>query len=298
MKRRTVLGGVGLAIGASVSGCLNSGGNDDDQGGQTSASPPWLKRVTMDVDEKEQTGRLVVHISKKADISEISLYKPGGALQTTTVVGSDQRRVGLIQVSVSTMPVSFYGFEPGTYELSALQGGETTDRQPFDVVRELSVEDVSLAFESTDGKEWVSGFQSSLTNQGLYPFLLQRFGPVDGVPNPPSEGEAGGAVPTEEDRNVVVWWNAPKAFREDRGDAAGPLVTPKESGTPDDALVDELTKERTATLAFTTTQGTTTVPVTYQLEGDLVTTPNGYAMSDGQVLSVDTGATPTATGDE
>lgn len=292
MKRRTVLTSLGVLTGGSLAGCLDGGNNNDDDGNQ-SESPPWLNRIVLDVDEEEGKGRIVARIAKNADVSELSLYKPDGNLQTTAVVGNDQHRVGLAQVEVSTMPVSFYGLDPGTYEISAVQGDQETERQPFDVVREFAAESISLATESSDGNEWVSGFESSVTNEGLYPFILDNFGPVDGVPNPPAEGEPGSAVPAVEGASEVVWWNSPKPFREDRGDAAGPLVVPEEDGASESAITDELTQERTATLAYVTTEATHELSVAYQLGGDLVTTPNGYAMSEGEIVSSDVESTPT-----
>jgi hypothetical protein len=289
MKRRSVLGGLSALAGTSLAGCL--GGNGENSG-ETSASPPWFRKVTMDVGEEGNQGRVVIHVSKKADLTEMSLYKPDGSLQTTAVVGSDQRRVGLAQVAVSTRPVSFTGLQPGTYKVEAKVGGEKTDKVPFDLVREFVLENLSLAYGSSSGSDWVSGFQATVSNDGLYPFILDSFGPVDGVVNPPAEGEPGDAEPVAEDGDTVLWWEQAKEFVEQRREGPGPLVKPKSKGTPADG---ELSGEFTATLKFVTTKDTHEIPVTYRLDGDLVTTENGYAMSSGEIVSID-GTTPTGTG--
>jgi hypothetical protein len=289
MKRRSVLGGLGALAGTALAGCLKGDGEDGDH---TSASPPWFRRVSMDVNEDQSQGRVVIHISQDADVTELKMWKPGGSLQTSAVVGDSQRKVGLAQISVSTRPVSFTGLQPGTYELSALAGGEKTTKIPFDLVREFGVDDVTLAAESADGTEYVSGFEASVRNDGLYPFILQKFGPVDGVPNPPEDGEPGFASPNTEDEESVVWWEQAKPFLETRREGPGPLVRPESEGEPS---ADELAGEYTATLQFATTENTHEVPVTYRLDGDVVSTEEGYAMSSGEVLSVD-GSTPTDTG--
>lgn len=288
MKRRSVLGGLGALAGTSLAGCLGGNGTD----GKTSDKPPWFRKVTMDVGDDENQGRVVIHVSRKADVSELSLYKPDGSLQTTAVVGSDQRRAGLAQVSVSTRPVSFTGLQPGTYQVEALVGGEKSEKIPFDLVREFVMQNVSLAFSSSGGTQWVSGFKATVTNSGLYPFILRKFGPVDGVVNPPEDGEPGFATPVTEDADPVVWWQQMKQFTELRRQSPGPLVKPKSAGTPSEG---ELAGEYTTTLQFVTTQDTYEIPVTYRLDGDVVTTEDGYAMSSGQIVSID-GGSPTATG--
>lgn len=246
----------------------------------------------MDVGDDKNQGRVVIHVSKKADLTELSLYKPDGSLQTTAVVGNDQRRVGLAQVSVSTRPVSFTGLQPGEYKVEALVGGQKSEKVPFDLVREFAMESVSLAYDSSNGSQWVSGFKTTVRNGGLYPFILRKFGPVDGVVNPPEDGEPGFATATEEDVDPVVWWEQVKNFVELRRESPGPLIKPKEEGTP---AADELAGEYTATLQFVTTETTHEVPVTYRLDGDVVTTEDGYAMSSGEIVSIDA-ATPTGTG--
>jgi hypothetical protein len=288
MKRRSVLGGLGTLAGTALAGCLDGNGNSN----QTSDRPPWFRKVTMDVGADRNQGRVVINISQKAEVSELSLYKPSGSLQTTAVVGSDQRRVGLAVVSVSTRPVSFTGLQPGIYQVEALVGGQKSEKVPFDLVRDFVMDNVSLAYDSSNGSQWVSGFKTTVRNSGLYPFILQKFGPVDGVVNPPEEGDTGFAEPTEEDTDSVVWWQSSKDFVELRRDSPGALVKPKGEGTP---APEELGGEYTATLQFGTTKNTHEIPVTYRLDGDVVTTDDGYAMSSGEIVSID-GASPTATG--
>jgi len=286
MKRRTVLGGAASLAGASLAGCLN--GSDDDEDGRAD----WLTGMRMQVKDDGRTGSVVALLSDGARVSEVSLYKPGGSLQTTVIVNGDQRRVRLAQVSVSTMPVDFYGLEPGTYEVQAQQNQGETDRIPFDLVREFATTDVSLQTASAEGSEWVDGFEATVTNQGLYPYILQSVGPTEGVPNPLEDGP-GTATPASEDVNTVVWWREASPFVEDRGEGPGALVVPEDQGSADDAEA-ELSGEHTATLTFETTQDSYDVEVTFTLEGDVVSTPNGYAMSDGEVTAVEGDAVATA----
>jgi hypothetical protein len=289
MKRRSVLGGLGTLAGTALAGCLDG---DENNGGQESDTPPWFRKVTMDVDEDGSQGQVVINISKEADVTELRLYKPNGTLHTSAVIGNDQRKVGLAQISVSTRPVSFTGLQPGTFKIEALVGGEKTEKVPFDLVREFVLNNVSLAYGSSNGSQWVSGFEATVTNAGLYPFILRKFGPVDGVVNPPGDGDPGFAEPTEEDVEPTLWWQQVKNFRELRRDSPDALVKPEADGEP---AADELAGEYTATLQFVTTKKTHEVPVTYRLDGDVVTTDDGYAMSSGEIVSID-GATPTSTG--
>jgi hypothetical protein len=289
MKRRTVLGGAASLAGASLAGCLN-GSNDEENDGRAD----WLRGMRMSVKDDGRTGSVEAVLMQGADVSELSLYKPNGSLQTTVIVNDTSKlRVRLAQVSVSTMPVSFYGLEPGTYEVQAQQSQGETEKIPFDLVRVFATTGVSLRTASAEGSEFVSGFRATVTNNGLYPYILQSFGATEGVPNPLDDGP-GRAVPAAEDGEPVVWRRQTPAFTEDRGEGAGALVVPEDQGSADDAA-DQLSGEHTASLAFETTQDTHAVDVTFTLEGDVVTTPNGYAMSDGEVTSVDGEPVTTAT---
>lgn len=291
MKRRTVLGGAASLAGASLAGCLDGSDDDDDDEGAGRAD--WLMGMRMNVKDNDRTGSIEAVLSQGADVSELSLYKPNGSLQTTVIVNSNRRRVGLAQVRVSTMPVSFYGLDPGTYEIKAQQSQGETERIPFDVVREFATTGVSLQTTSAEGSEWVSGFRATVTNNGLYPYILSAVGPTDGVPNPAEDGP-GSAKPATEESDPVIWRRQAPTFTEDRGEGAGALVVPEDQGSADEAA-DQLSGEHTATLTFETTQDTYTVDVTFTLEGDVVSTPNGYAMSDGEVTSVDGEPVTTAT---
>jgi hypothetical protein len=287
MKRRSLLGSLGATICVSVSGCLNSGGDDGDDGGDGDGdTPPWLRRIEMEADREEQNAKLVAHVKQNAGVSEVSLHGPKGNLVTTVVVGEDQRRVRLAEVDVQTISPYFYGLAPGTYEISALRNGKDTEREPFDLVPDLTVENVTLIYATEAGKEWVAGFRTSLGNRGMYPFVFKQFGAIDGVPSPPADGEAPAGKPTNEDDDVIVWGGDTQGFREGRDDEAGSLVRPASEGTPDQDVVDDLSGEHTATLEYTTTEETATVEVDYRLEGDLVDTGEGYAMSGGEVLEV------------
>lgn len=289
MKRRTVLGGAASLAGVSLAGCLNGSNDDDDEEGRAD----WLTGMRMNVKDDGRTGSVEAVLSDGSNVSELSLYKPNGSLQTTVIVNNNKQRVGLAQVSVSTMPVSFYGLDSGTYEIKAQQSQGETDRIPFDLVREFATTGVSLQTSSAEGSEWVSGFRATVTNNGLYPYILQSFGPTGGVPNPAGDGP-GTATPVTEDSEPVIWRRQTPSFTEDRGEGAGALVVPEDQGSADDAA-DQLRGEHTATLAFETTQDSYSIDVTFTLEGDVVTTPNGYAMSAGEVTTVDGDPVTTAT---
>lgn len=290
MKRRTVLGGAASLAGASLAGCLNGSDDDDDeQQGRTD----WLRGMRMNVTDEGRTGSVEAVLTRDSGVSELSLYKPNGSLQTTVIVNDDKRRIGLAEVSVSTMPVSFYGLEPGTYEIKAQQSQGATERIPFDLVREFAATDVTLQTATAEGAEWVAGFESTVTNNGLFPYILSAVGPTEGVPNPAEDGP-GGAVPVTQDSDPVVWRRQTPTFTEDRGEGAGALVVPEDQGSAADAA-DQLSGEHTATLVFETTKDSFSVEVTFTLEGEVVTTPNGYAMSDGRVTSVGGEPVTTAT---
>ncbi|SDN15614.1 hypothetical protein SAMN04487949_3522 [Halogranum gelatinilyticum] len=179
ISRRNALRTVAGAALTSVAGCLNDGGSSGTPGdGTTDPDSGPLTRVAV------EGTTLVVELSAEANVDQINLIQPNGAL------------FGKRDVAVGAQQVSFEigtAYDPGEYRVVALKGEESVVETSLPIQPSLTIVEMGIGRNQPE-KMW-DGSSDEITeeafvtveNQGSGPDAITKLLFIGDVPYPSDE---------------------------------------------------------------------------------------------------------------
>ncbi|MFC7131420.1 hypothetical protein [Haloferax chudinovii] len=202
LDRRTVLRTLGGAALASVAGCLDgSRGSGTTASDQTSAATERAGPLSHIAVEEQA---IVVEVDADAPVEQVNLIQPNGELFGKRGLAAGARQVSF---EIGT------AYDPGEYNVVALDGEETVAEGTLEISPQIEIQDVGL-FRNVPDKSWDEVYGDTETdrlkngeavvtveNRGTGPDAVVELIFAEDVPNPISDPRGSGMYETEQ---VVV----------------------------------------------------------------------------------------------